>query len=273
MPTIQITIEKVTQEIGEMLIAQLSEEGFEGFEEREDSLLVFIPLLNWKEDALMAILSPFSLDYSVQELADRNWNEEWERNFQPVRVGDFCAVRASFHEALPGVRHDIVITPKMSFGTGHHATTYMMMEAMERVDFTGKAILDFGTGTGVLAILAEKLGAASITAIDNDDWSIENARENVINNQSVKIYVEKLDQIGQTGLFDVLLANINKNVILHTLPGMSQHLTEHGVIILSGLLPEDGPEIEMAANSCGYAVTLRLERGNWICLQLEKRIE
>jgi ribosomal protein L11 methyltransferase len=213
------------------------------------------------------------LGYSTEELGEKNWNEEWEKNFQPVRVNTFCGVRAYFHERQEGVLHEVVITPKMSFGTGHHATTYMMIEAMQQVDFGGRTVLDFGTGTGVLAILAEKLGAAEITAIDNDDWSIANALENVAVNGANRVSVKKMDSLDSTGRFGVILANINKNVILSELPTMTQHLSEGGVILLSGLLEEDYGDIEVAASGHHFLITRKLAMANWICLQLEKMKE
>ncbi len=271
MSTIQITIATGDPAIIGILIATLSESGFEGFEEKEEILLAYIPEEKWQPRVLQQFLAAHSLEYSIEKLEEKNWNEEWEKNFQPVRVNTFCGVRAYFHEPQEGVLHEVIITPKMSFGTGHHATTHMMIEAMQQVDFGHRSVLDFGTGTGVLAILAEKLGAAEITAIDNDTWCIANALENVAENQAKKVSVKKMDSLDSVDRFDIILANINKNVILKELPTMTQHLAEAGVILVSGVLQEDYGDIEEAASGHQFLITRKLTRANWICLQLEER--
>ncbi|MFZ4057503.1 MAG: 50S ribosomal protein L11 methyltransferase, partial [Ferruginibacter sp.] len=173
----------VDQELNDQLIALLSNQGFEGFEEEEGTLLAFIAIDKFDENLFHETIAHFpQLSYTQTEIEQVNWNQQWEQGFQPVQVGSFAAVRAHFHAAIPEVKYDIVITPKMSFGTGHHPTTYLMMQQMESIDFKNKSVFDFGTGTGVLAILAEKLGAASVLAIDNDEWSINNSKENVAMN-------------------------------------------------------------------------------------------
>jgi ribosomal protein L11 methyltransferase len=162
----------------------------------------------------------------------------------------------------------------MSFGTGHHATTYMMIQAMEHLDFRGRLVLDFGTGTGVLAILAERLGAREVIAIDNDDWSIDNARENIKENGCTRITIRKADAIPPVtplnSLFDIILANINKHVILEQLPVIGQHLKPGGVILLSGLLQDDEKDIREAAAVNNISISVRMTKGSWICLKAEK---
>ncbi|HEV2483139.1 MAG TPA: 50S ribosomal protein L11 methyltransferase [Puia sp.] len=190
---IQVTIP--TKDFQEVLIALLGEMGYEGFEQEEAQLHAFIPEAAFDEAAVRELLEAHGLRYTLQRIEERNWNEEWEKNFQPVVVDGFCAIRAHFHPRVPEVEHELIITPKMSFGTGHHATTYMMLQAMRSLDLRGKRVLDFGTGTGVLAILAERLGADVVVAIDNDDWSIENARENVVENGCTRIQVLKKDKV------------------------------------------------------------------------------
>ena len=177
---IQIEFQEISrQEQSEILIAQLSEIGFEGFEENENKLKhLFLKRILMKV-FLQIYCSSLQLAFIKTIIEETNWNEVWESNFDPVIVDDFVAIRADFHEPIKDVQFEIIITPKMSFGTGHHATTYMMMQQMREIDFTGKTVFDFGTGTGVLAILAEKLGAENVLAIDNDEWSIENAAENI----------------------------------------------------------------------------------------------
>lgn len=255
----------------EVLIALLAEIGYEGFEQDDEILRAYVSEEQFDPAALATVLRSFELDYTEQRLEDRNWNEEWERNFQPVVVDDFCAIRAHFHAPIPGVEQELVITPKMSFGTGHHATTFMMIRAMRELDFRGKQVLDFGTGTGVLAILAERLGAERVLAIDNDDWSMANAEENIETNQCKRVELRKIDSLSQLGgSFDILLANINKHVILAEMGAMGQQLAEGGVILLSGLLENDYEDIENEAAKIKFKISVRVTKGAWICLRLEK---
>jgi ribosomal protein L11 methyltransferase len=266
---IKITFELKDNSLSDILVAQLSQCGFEGFEERPDSLDAFISEERLSIEDLEKIIFANGLAYTKTLIPPKNWNEEWEKNFEPVIVDDFCGIRASFHPPFTGLRHDIVITPKMSFGTGHHATTFLMIRAISTIDCKGKKMLDFGTGTGVLAILAKKCGAKKIVAIDNDDWSIENAAENIWENDCSKIILIKDNSIAQTGNFEIILANISKNVILHHLPSFRQHLTDSGVLILSGLLDKDYDEIEKEARYNNFRVFSKREKENWICLILK----
>jgi ribosomal protein L11 methyltransferase len=270
MNHLQITIAVTDPAQQEILIALLAEVGYEGFEQQDDALQAFLPEAGFDAVALEAILRPMVLAYTTLLLPERNWNEEWEKNFTPVQVGEFCAIRAHFHAPVPGVAYELVITPKMSFGTGHHATTYMMLQAMQHLDFSQKKVLDFGTGTGVLAILAEKLGAAGVLAIDNDDWSIQNARENITENHCINISLLKSATIPENQSFDVILANINKHVLLREMAGMRQQLKPGGVILMSGLLNEDFEDIENEAGSQNLSVSTRMTRGSWISLRIEK---
>lgn len=265
---IKISFEKITHEQKELLLAALSDIGFDGFEEGHDYLVAYALPGDYDELELKNIASDYSVTYNTEQVAEQNWNEQWEQSFQPVVIGNFCAIRASFHPAIAGVQHDIVITPKMSFGTGHHATTHMMVQWMEKIPHRGKTVLDFGTGTGVLAILAEKLGASSIEAIDNDDWSIENARENIIANSCKCINLEKADRLSFYRQFDVILANINKNVLLANMGELQQHLIGEGVLVLSGLLQGDRQSIEASANLHKLKIIGELEKNGWIALQL-----
>src|SRR6185312_6215151 len=173
---IKIEIETTSSEDSEILIAELSENNFYAFEQNESSLISYIIEEDFNEINFKKLLSQ-NATYKKSIIEDRNWNADWESQFQPVIINNFAGVRASFHKPLTGVKHEIIITPKMSFGTGHHATTFLMIELMQSIDFKNKKVLDFGTGTGILAILAEKLGAASVLAVDYDEWSINNAAE------------------------------------------------------------------------------------------------
>jgi ribosomal protein L11 methyltransferase len=263
---IQLIFQPVTAQQSEQLIAELNEIGFEGFEEEKDCLKAFIQEKDFDEEKIKIITGNDGLNYTRSVIKETNWNQVWESNFDPVVVDDFVAVRASFHAPVSSVEQEIVITPKMSFGTGHHATTFMMMQQMREVPFTNKKVFDFGTGTGVLAILAARLGAAEVLAIDNDDWSIVNARENIENNKVVNVDLEKADDAAGQGRFDIILANINKNVILANLVVLSERLMPQGQLLLSGLLVTDEPDIRAALQEHGLQVISRRERHNWLCL-------
>ncbi len=267
---IRLSIAVSSEQQSGILIALLGESGFEGFEEEENMLHAFIKEEQFDADAVKELLDGFNLKSSVTVIPPMNWNAEWERNFHPVIVDDFCRVRAAFHEPLADVKHEIIITPKMSFGTGHHATTYMMLQAMGDIDFNDKKVLDFGAGTGILAILAEKCGASAILAIDNDEQCVENALENLAVNQCKRIQVEKRDSADSTDIYDVILANINRNIILSNMASLQQHLSPSGVLLVSGLLKQDLSDIEQEAVKNGLSISAIWEKQNWICLRLEK---
>jgi ribosomal protein L11 methyltransferase len=255
-------------ETREILVAQMSEAGFEGFEESHSGLTGYIRAEDFNKAALRKILAPWGQDYSLSTLAERNWNAEWEAGFSPVRIGNFCSIRAEFHPPDTGVRFDLVITPKMSFGTGHHATTHLMIQAMEQHEFSGREVFDFGTGTGILAILAEKMGASRVLAIDNDPWSIENAKENIDRNNCSKILILNAQEASPGDFFHIILANINRNVILDSFDQIRQHLSPAGVILLSGLLKGDAEIVLQKAQSFNFQLVTEYEKDGWICLKM-----
>jgi len=276
---IQISVQTRDTEESDRLIARLAEAGYEGFEEEPKKLHAFIPESLYDPVKLEIVIDQ-TIDpatkhdppFRVITIEPRNWNAEWEKDFEPVIIGDYCAIRAGFHPAIPGVTYDLVITPKMSFGTGHHATTHMMVEITPEINFTAKRVLDFGTGTGILAILASKAGAGSVLAIDNDDWSIENALENAALNQAGHIDIRKADSLKETGVFDIILGNINLQVILEIIPVLRQHLTPDGVFIGSGVLESDEEKIRQAAGLSGLQMEKRKIRDNWICFSLKNSL-
>ncbi len=184
-------------------------------------------------------------------------------------IDHFCAVRAHFHAPVSEVKYDLIITPKMSFGTGHHATTYMMISAMRDLDIRNHSVLDFGTGTGVLAILAWKLGASSVVAIDSDEWSIENAIENIALNDCPDIRIERKDSLSGMGRFDFILANINLRVILENMDFLRQHLTESGVFMGSGVLESDEEKIRIKAAGAGFTLEKKMTKDNWMSFSLK----
>ena len=252
----------------DLIIGILSEAGFDGFEEEQHMLHAYISAEHFDEANVKGVLQPHGIVFSVEVIASKNWNDEWEKNFKPVFVDKFCCIRASFHPPGSGIKHDIVITPRMSFGTGHHATTYLMLRQMQNINFQNKFVLDFGTGTGVLAILAEKLGARDILALDNDKWSIENAGENIRENNCLKVRIEESGNINSSGQLDIILANINRNVLIEQMINLSQHLKKEGVLLLSGLLSGDKDKIETAAMKSGLKIEEENEMEGWIVLQL-----
>ncbi|RYY40781.1 MAG: 50S ribosomal protein L11 methyltransferase [Chitinophagaceae bacterium] len=245
-------------------IIGLLEETATGFEQQDDRILAYIEAQNFEPEAFAGLLKDFP--FTVETIGARNWNAEWEKNFPPVIVNDFVAVRAHFHEPISGVRHELLITPKMSFGTGHHATTWQMMQAMETLDFTGKRVFDFGTGTGVLAILADKLGASEVIAIDNDQWSLENAEENCVRNASRNVKVALSADLPEGERFDIVLANINRNVLIDYADYLQKAVVPGGYLLLSGLLIEDRGAIEEVYTARGFVPQRYTERGNWISL-------
>ncbi len=267
---IHIKFQPVSKEQQEILVAQLNELGYEGFEEGLNYISGYIPEDQYNETDTANLITGTETTITKEVIAPRNWNAEWEQNFQPVIISDFCGIRAHFHEPLQGVQHEIIITPKMSFGTGHHATTHLMIQSMQQLSFDGKNVLDFGTGTGVLAILAERLGAASITAIDNDEWSINNAAENIALNHCSNITLSQADSLQMSTEFDIILANINKHVLIANMAEIKQHLILDGVVIMSGLLAGDRPDIEKCALNNGLSVVDCKMRGDWMCLLFKK---
>jgi len=259
-----------TRATNELLIALLQDQGFEGFEEIDEKLLAYAHSTAFNKEETVKLARQFDLDYAIDEIPETNWNKVWESNFQPVIVDEFCSIRADFHEPADKVQYDIVITPKMSFGTGHHATTSMMIRQMRSIDFTGKKVLDFGTGTGVLAILAAKMGAAEILAIDNDDWSIENTKENTAKNNVGAIEIRQGDSAAGDILYDTILANITRNVILDNLSYFAGGLQKGGILLLSGLLKEDEKEMISYCATHGLRYENTVHQDNWICLRLKK---
>ena len=253
-----------------MLVALLSDEGYEGFEESGSALLAYIPVNLFDRERLDEVVSSCQLRYTISTIPDTNWNAVWESNFQPVAVEDFCVVHAAFHHDFPRATHEILITPKMSFGTGHHATTFMMIRQMKDIAFEHTTVLDFGTGTGVLAILAERLGASKVLAIDNDEWSIANAAENLAGNQTRNIVLKQADTAAADDSFDVILANITLNVILDNFHLFLQQLARGGTLLLSGLLEADEPMIMEQAKAQKLQLQKKLVQDNWISLRFQK---
>ncbi|HTN47111.1 MAG TPA: 50S ribosomal protein L11 methyltransferase [Flavipsychrobacter sp.] len=255
----------------EILIALLSDIGFEGFEEADDALLAYIPEEQFSQSDLDELLSFQNVTGEVSSVEKKNWNEEWERNFQPVIVAGFCTVRADFHQIEATTPYDIIITPKMSFGTGHHATTQLVMDTMQSLPFRGKAVLDFGTGTGILGILASMLGAKAVTGIDNEDWSCENAMENATRNHigNFEVLHGSLERVADKS-FDIILANINRHILLQYMSDMYDRTKAGGTILMSGILTEDTAIVTNAAVEVGFSLKRQQSMNNWMVLVFTK---
>lgn len=269
MSHIAVTIH-CAPELTDVLIARLSETGYDGFEERPGLLIAYTGADVFDEAALQALLADHGLEYTKEELQPVNWNAVWESSFEPVLVDRFCGIRAGFHPPFGvALQHEIVITPKMSFGTGHHATTFSMIRLMEELELQGKRVFDFGTGTGILAILAYKMGAAQVDAIDIDEWAVENTRENIAGNQADGIRVWQAGSLeGAEGPYDVLLANINRNILLGAMANLRSLLVPGGLLLLSGIMTQDEPGILNKAGAAGMALQHRVEKDNWLALRL-----
>jgi ribosomal protein L11 methyltransferase len=266
MNYLRIEIETLNEGESEILIALLADAGFESFEETENSLLAFIKEAGFEEDSLEEILKIVPVNYALTVVPQQNWNTQWEESFEPILVNDFVGIRAFFHLPIHQVKYEIIITPKMSFGTGHHATTYMMIEQMEALEFTNKNVVDFGTGTAVLAILAEKMGAESITAIDYDEWSIENSMENAGANNCSRIHLVQAETIASGGRYDIILANINLNVILDNLSAIKAAGKKGSHILLSGFMKADEATMLNALEETGISQLKTTQKGEWISI-------
>lgn len=262
-------------ELTEVLIALFSQFPFDTFEENETGFSAYLPSNDWTDEiekGIIGLKENFYFRVEKNFIPYQNWNEIWESNFQPILVRDFCGIRADFHPPLQQVKHEIVINPKMAFGTGHHETTFMVMSLMEEMDFDGKKVFDYGCGTGILAILASQLGAKNIDAVDIEQPSYENTIENAEINQisNIQPYLGNLETVENSD-YDLILANINRNVILDSLPSLFIKLKKGGTLVVSGFLKEDESLLKKAAIDANFEIGKGLERNNWICLQLLKK--
>ncbi len=267
---IRIDIETASLEETEILMAELSEVNFYAFEQTENTLTSYISEEDFDEIIFKRLLGKY-VTYKLSIIEDRNWNADWERQFQPVIVNNFAGIRASFHKPLQGVEHEIIITPKMSFGTGHHATTFLMIELMQKINFKNKRVLDFGTGTGILAILAEKLGAASVLAVDYDEWSIMNASENIDANNCKHIITERKSNIQGGSGVDIILANINLNVLEEHAGEMTALLARDSILLISGILLNNEIKLVSVFERHGFAKKQSVQREEWIALLFQKQ--
>lgn len=258
----------------EILTAYLSELEFESFDETDENLNAFYPVGKVSAETIQAVLDevPFSVSFTEEEMPDINWNEEWEKNyFQPLLIGDNCLIRAPFHTEYPKVEYEIVIEPNMAFGTGNHETTSLMIEHIRELNMEDETVLDMGCGTGILGIFASMRGCESVTAIDIDSWAfesvVENCRLNNINN--MEAFIGDASLLGNKQ-YDVILANIQKNIILQDIEKYNSVLKEGGILIVSGFYKDDLEDIIAKASELFLRKLEIKEKNNWIACAFEK---
>ena len=272
---LQVTI---SPDYADILIAELAELGFESFVETDAGLNAYITEPDFDEPAVRELIARYApqtaIAYEVSSLEKRNWNAEWEQAYEPIEVATGpdasgrVRVRASFHEPdTARFQYDIVINPKMSFGTGHHETTAMMLEHQLGLDFAGKVALDVGCGTGILAVLAAKMGARAVLAFDIEEWAVENARENADLNDcpQITVFQGTIADVDTSNRYDVILANINRNILLAEIPAYASLLNTGGHLLVSGFYETDAPDIVQKAIDAGLAAENRLTKNQWTC--------
>jgi len=277
MNQIELSIEKnqLAPEEVEMLIAYLLDEGFESFEEDEIFLKAFCPEKSIKTD-FRKLLNAYSKDrkleinYTKKIIREKNWNEQWEKNFSPIEIENRVLIKAPFHR-VPNLEFTVIIEPKMSFGTGHHETTRLMLREMMQADLTDKEVLDMGCGTGILAILASLKGAKNIMAIDIDEWAYENSIENVEKNKCSNISIFQGDaELIKNKLFDIILANINRNILLSDIKNYSRSLKDNGLLLLSGIYETDLEKIKEEAQKQNLVFKNFDSKNNWVAASFRK---
>jgi ribosomal protein L11 methyltransferase len=275
MDYIQVSI-TCLEEYREILIAELAAVGFDSFLETDSGLEAYVPQDLFARASFNEVIAtyrePAALTVVEGIVPKVNWNEEWEKNYDPIEVDKLVYVRASFHAPQPGFRYEIVINPKMSFGTGHHATTFQLLSMQGKIDHQGKRVLDVGSGTGILAIMAHLLGAKQVEAFDIDSWCVDNGNENFdLNGVSTRMGLGTIREVNPQGPYELILANINKNVLLDELAIYSGLLTSQGLLLLSGFYSEDIADLVQAASAQGLTLTMQTTKDNWAALCLQKK--
>jgi ribosomal protein L11 methyltransferase len=260
----------------EILIAELAEVGFDSFLETEEGFDAYIIEDQFERIHFQEVIEKYAVpaEIAVREgiMPKINWNEEWEKHYDPISIGEKVYVRASFHIPKPGVEYEIVINPKMSFGTGHHATTFLMLSHQLGIDHPGKTVVDIGSGTGILAIMAHKLGAGQVEAFDIDDWCVQNGNENFELNDmhAVRMGMGTVREVNPQGKFDIVLANINKNVILDEMPVYASIAKSEGHLLLSGFYEHDIVDVKKSAEEVGFRLLNQKTKDSWAALVLQK---
>jgi ribosomal protein L11 methyltransferase len=259
----------------EILMAEIAEAGFDTFMEIESGFEAYVEGDAFDNDLLNQLKEKYNqvnpLQFSLTQIPKQNWNEEWEKNVKPIIVDDRCLVRAAFHNIEKKYPYEIIITPKMSFGTGHHQTTHLMISRQMKMDHQNKRVMDAGCGTAILSIMASKLGAKEVEAFDIDEWSATNGVENAENNQCSNIHLQlgTIEEVKLNGKFDIILANINKNILLAEMDQYASYLEPGGLLLLSGFYTQDIDDLNKEAAKYNLNEVVRDERENWACLLLK----
>lgn len=267
--------EPCSEAVNDVLAATLGEVGFESFVDSESGITAYIQQELYREELLKASLEDFpienvSIGYTWSEAEDKDWNEEWEKNFfQPIVIGNRCVIHSTFHQDVPQAEYDIVINPQMAFGTGHHETTSLIISELLDADLKGKTVLDMGCGTSILAILASMRGADALLAVDIDSWCVNNSIENIALNHINNIEVELGDAatLNGKGPFDVVIANINRNILLHDMAAYVACMKPQAELYMSGFYAEDVPLIREKAESLGLHFTHSKSQNNWTAVK------
>ena len=273
---LECKIESEISLVSDILTAHLGEIGFDSFSDTETGILAYIPVHLFDMERIKNIKITINdelckINYTSKKIETVNWNKEWEKNYDPIIVSNECIVRAPFHTFDEKYKYDVIINPQMSFGTGHHETTYLILKELLNLELTNKTVLDMGCGTGILAILASMRGASTITAIDNDDWVIDNLTENIKLNNINNIEIELGDfSIKFPHIYDVIIANINRNALLEGIASLADVIKENGTLILSGLYVEDKNAIIEEAEKYSFSFVSQSIKKNWIALKFNK---
>lgn len=260
----------------EILMAEMGELDFESFVETETGFEAYVPEAQFQHPPLQGLFNRYRaatrIWYELKTIAKTNWNEEWEKNYDPIQVGDDIYVRATFHAPKPAIKYEIVVNPQMSFGTGHHETTHQLLALQLLFDHKGKTVLDVGSGTGILAIMAAKLGAKTVAATDIDDWCVENALQNFALNDVKADFVKQgtLQELKLKSSYQIVLANINTHVLLDEMHLYFGLLETNGLLFLSGFYEKDQPQIEEKAHELGLTLEKQTTKKNWVALVLKK---
>ena len=274
MDYVQVSI-TCLEDYREILMAELAAVGFESFLETETGFEAYVQQDLFARDSFDEVIATYreaaGLTLVEGIMPKVNWNEEWEKNYDPIEVDKLVYVRASFHTPQPGFQYEIVINPKMSFGTGHHATTFQLLSMQGKIDHQGKRVLDVGSGTGILAIMAHLLGAKQVEAFDIDSWCVDNGNENFeLNRVATRMGLGTIREVKLQGSYALILANINKNVLLDELEIYASLLTDQGLLLLSGFYSEDIADLVQAASMQGLSLTMQTTKDNWAALCLQK---
>jgi ribosomal protein L11 methyltransferase len=264
-------------EFSEILMAEIAEVGFDTFMENEKGFEAYVEQHNFDKQKLQEIKEKYSsftpIVFYQDRIEKKNWNEEWEKSYEPIIVDDRCLIRAGFHVPEKQYEHEIIITPKMSFGTGHHQTTYLMVKSQLEIDHQNKVVMDAGCGTAILSIMASKLGAAKVDAFDIDEWSVVNGNENAEVNACANISIRqgKISDLTFDSTFDIILANINKNILLDEMHQYASYLNTGGLLLLSGFYEQDIPDLLKEAGRYSLTQVKRDTRESWASLLLKKK--